>query len=120
MTRSRKAVRLPAAILATVVTSTCECLNRVIPVAMFEIKEIPSTSISNWCASVTSGTVDMPTASAPSHRFHSKDEMVSLLRVKGRDHRNPGFEQGEHVIFVRYRDHLLMMSPDTTTQRKKR
>ena len=35
---------------------------------MFEMHEMPSTSMPMWRATMASGTVDMPTASAPSVR----------------------------------------------------
>ena len=35
------------------------------PAAMFVMHEMPSTSMPMWRATIASGTVDMPTASAP-------------------------------------------------------
>ena len=38
------------------------------PAAMLVMHEMPSTSMPMWRATIASGTVDMPTASAPSVR----------------------------------------------------
>ncbi len=50
-----------------VLSSTSLCVNLLsrIPVAILEIAEIPTTRIFSWAHTITSGTVDIPTASAP-------------------------------------------------------
>ena len=47
------------------ITSWCVSFCGRIPAAMFVMHEMPSTSILMWRAAIASGTVDIPTASAP-------------------------------------------------------
>ena len=77
--RSTSRARSPAAAAAYRSVCSCESASPPMPSARFVIAETAATRRPQWRARITSGTVDMPTASAPSVRKARISAGVSKL-----------------------------------------